>query len=88
MTDVFIWEDMPIKNPKTGKYTMAGWIMLTLKLIKYNFVIFMAIVHITQCLPTVINDREFLVECWFPFDVHSSPAFELINVLEVSKYID
>ena len=89
MINVFTWEDLPKVNPQTGKYTMAGWIALTLKLIKYNFVVLICIVHVIQCITSMINNRKFIVNCWFPFDPYVSPTFELINILQVSStYFD
>jgi hypothetical protein len=84
LTDAFIWEDLPTTDPDTGSLTMVAWIpriQTAVALIMYTAIF----IHITQNTLRILTcgDRILLYNAWYPFDTSKSPAYELINIVQV-----
>lgn len=84
LTDAFIWEDLPTREPDTGSLTMVAWIpriQRVLTLVMYSAVI----THFTQSILRILlaGDRSLLYSGWYPFDTTKTPAYELISIVQV-----
>ena len=83
LTDSFIWEDLPTRDPDSQHLTAAGWIPLTM-----NYSVRVAIVglcfHIVQSTIRMVKNHETMVAAWYPFDWTVSPFYELVNISQVT----
>ena len=84
LTDAFIWEDLPTTDPVTGSLTMAAWIP---RIQSFTAIIAATAIsfHVVQSTIrfTTSDDRPFMFETWYPFDVTKSPNFQLISITQV-----
>ncbi|KAJ4437165.1 hypothetical protein ANN_17300 [Periplaneta americana] len=76
---MFVWEDLPLRDVKSGKLTAAGWIPQIHKIMKI-FIIFGTGTHFLQSSIRVFSSRETVLDVWYPFDVFSSPYYEMIII--------
>jgi hypothetical protein len=84
LTDAFVWEDMPTREPDTGSLAMVAWIPRIQRVL--TFVMYSAIsTHLAQSVLRMIlgEDRSLLYSGWYPFDTTKTPAYELINIVQV-----
>ena len=84
LTDAFIWEDLPTREPDTGSLAMVAWIpriKRVLTLVMYSAVI----THVGQSILQILlaGDRSLLYSAWYPFDTTKTPAYELISIVQV-----
>jgi len=84
LTDAFIWEDLPTREPDTGSLAMVAWIpriQRVLTLVMYSAVI----THLAQSILRILldGDRSLLYSAWYPFDTTKTPAYELISIVQV-----
>jgi hypothetical protein len=88
LTDAFVWEDLPTRNPVTGRLTMAAWIPRVQKF-TINITISAITFHIVQSTVRFLtsDDPSFVFGTGYPFDTKKSPAFELINLAQVKVSI-
>jgi hypothetical protein len=84
-TETLTWEDMPARDPDTGRVTMAGRIQLVQTAMKY-VAIFMFVFHGVQSSVHMWKDHDMVFTTWYPFDVSNSPVYEIINVTQVIFY--
>ncbi|KAJ4437169.1 hypothetical protein ANN_17304 [Periplaneta americana] len=82
MTEMFVWEDMPEKDPKTGTLTTAGWIPRVQKIMKI-IVIYVMTVHSIQSCIRIVNNHELMFVSWYPFDMTRSPTFEIVYITQI-----
>jgi hypothetical protein len=85
LTDAFVWEDLPRTDPDTGSLTMAAWIPRFQRIL-LSIICSGVIFHVTQSSVRLLTseDRPMLYETWYPFDTTKSPAYELINIAQVT----
>jgi hypothetical protein len=84
LTDAFIWEDLPTREPDTGSLAMVAWIPRIQKVL--TFVMYSAIItHVTQSVLRILlaGERSLLYSAWYPFDTTKTPAYELITIVQV-----
>jgi hypothetical protein len=43
--------------------------------------------HGTQSALRVVLDHDMIYTSWYPFDVSTSPAFEIVNLTQVNKVL-
>jgi hypothetical protein len=84
LTDAFVWEGLPTREPDTGSLAMVAWmprIQRVITLIMYSAVI----IHTTQSILHILigGDRNLLYSAWYPFDTTNTPAYELIIIVQV-----
>jgi len=84
LTDAFIWEDLPAKDPVTGSLTMAAWIPRIQKFTS-SIIISAISFHVAQSTARFLTSDEpsFVFGTGYPFDQKKSPAFEIINLAQV-----
>ena len=80
MTEQFTWDDLPVRDAKTGRLTMAGIIPRIQK-----FMIIMIFVicgpHTIYMILRGLSSRDLLgFNSWFPFDTRPSPVHELLII--------
>jgi hypothetical protein len=87
LTDSFTWEDLPTTDAETGHLTAAGWIPL---IMKYSTIAAIGIFcfHIVQSTVRIVTNHEILFIAWYPFDWTVSPFYELVNISQVTIYIN
>jgi hypothetical protein len=88
LTDAFIWEDLPTRDPDTGSLTMAAWIP-RIQRTSYIFTCSVVTFHVVQSIIrlSTSDDRPFLYGTGYPFDTKDSPSYELINLAEVKESV-
>jgi hypothetical protein len=84
LTDAFIWEDLPTREPDTGSLAMVAWIpriQRVLTLVMYSAII----THLAQSILRILlaGDRSLIYGAWYPFDTTKTPAYELISIVQV-----
>jgi hypothetical protein len=83
LTESFVWEDMPARDPATGRITMAGSIQRVQTIVKC-LVMFMFVFHGTQSTLHMWANHDMVFTTWYPFDVSYSPVYEIVNVTQVT----
>jgi hypothetical protein len=88
LTDAFIWEDLPTRDPVTGSLTMAAWIP-RIRRFTTSIIISAITFHVVQSAVRVVtsDDPSFVFGTGYPFDKKKSPAFELINLAQVKESV-
>jgi len=84
LTDAFIWEDLPTREPDTGSLAIVAWIPRIRKVL--TLVMYSAtITHFIQSSLRILlaGDRSLLYSAWYPFDTTKTPAYELITIVQV-----
>ncbi|KAJ4437171.1 hypothetical protein ANN_17306, partial [Periplaneta americana] len=79
MTEMFVWEDMPEKDPEVRNLTMAGWIPRIQKIMK-KIILSVISIHTVQSCIRLVNNHELMFVTWYPFDTSNSPIFEVIYI--------
>jgi hypothetical protein len=84
LTDAFIWEDLPTREPDTGSLAMVAWIPRIQKfttLMMYSAIF----THLTQSILRILltGDRSLFYSVWYPFDTKKTPAYELLTIVQV-----
>jgi hypothetical protein len=51
--------------------------------VKYIMVIIF-VFHITQCAVRIVHSHDMVFAKWYPFDATVSPAYELVNLSQVT----
>jgi hypothetical protein len=87
LTDSFTWEDLPTRDADTGHLTAAGWIP---RIKKYSKRAAIAIfcVHLVQSIIRIVRDQETMFIAWYPFDWTVSPFYELVNISQVTIFLN
>jgi len=87
LTDSFTWEDLPTRDADTGHLTAAGWIPLILK---YSFRVAFASLcfHTVQSTIRMVKNHETMLVAWYPFDWTVSPFYELVNISQVTMFVN
>jgi hypothetical protein len=88
LTDAFIWEDLPTRDPDTGSLTMAAWIPRiknAMSVITVSAFVF----HVVQNAIRISTSdaRPFLYHTGYPLDIKKSPAYELVNIAQVKTSV-
>ena len=87
LTDSFTWEDLPTTDADTGHLTAAGWIP-RINVFGMRAVKALAIFHFSQSTFRIVLDHETFFIAWYPFDWTVSPIYELVNISQVTIYIN
>ena len=84
LTDAFVWEDMPTRDPDTGSLAMVAWIPRIERVLTVTMYSAVTI-HATQNILRILlgGDRSLLYSAWYPFDTTKTPAYELTNIVQV-----
>jgi hypothetical protein len=83
LTESFVWEDMPTRDPATGRITMTGNIQRVQTIVKCA-VVFMFVFHGTQSTLHMLANHDMVFTTWYPIDVSYSPVYEIVNVTQVT----
>jgi hypothetical protein len=83
LSDSFMWEDLPTRDPDTGHLTAAGWIPLIVKYTKHAAVVVTSF-HFLQSTIRIVTNHETMFITWYPFDWTVSPYYELVNISQVT----
>ena len=84
LTDFYTWEELPIKDPATGLRTFAG-LVTVIQNISKNVFTFTLVFQMTQASIRTVTSHDMVYDAWYPFDVSTSPVYELIMLSQV-KY--
>ena len=87
LTDSFTWEDLPTRDADTGHLTAAGWIP-KIKFISTKVYIVFTSFHFIQSIIRIFTNHETMFTVWYPFDWTVSPYYELVNISQVTIYIN
>jgi hypothetical protein len=82
ITDSFTWEELPTRDPDTGHLTKAGYIPLIQRVVNYCAAIIL-IFHAIQSTVRIVLYHDMVFTAWYPFDVSTSPAYEIANLTQV-----
>jgi len=82
LTDSFTWEELPTRDPETGKITNAGYIPIVQRHTK-NIVSFAYAFHGIQSVVRIVMSHEMIYPMWFPIDASWSPLYEIVNLMQV-----
>lgn len=82
LTEFFTWEELPIRDPKTGLRTFAG-LITGIQNASKNIFMFTAVYHVVQTSIRIVASHDMVFEAWYPFDVSTSPVYELIILSQV-----
>jgi hypothetical protein len=84
LTDAFIWEDLPTREPDTGSLAMVAWIPRIQRVITLTMCSAL-ITHLAQSILHILlaGDRSLPYSAWYPFDTTKTPAYELISIVQV-----
>ena len=82
LTELFTWEELPIRDPETGLRTYAGLIMGIQNICK-NIFMFTAVYHVVHTSIRIFTSHDMVFEAWYPFDAYTSPVYELILISQV-----
>jgi hypothetical protein len=88
LTDAFVWEDMPTREPDTGFLSMGAWIPRIQRAL--TFIMYSAVItHVAQSILRIIvsGDRSLLYSGWYPFDTTKTPAYVLISIVQVKLHM-
>jgi hypothetical protein len=85
LTDSFTWEELLTRDADTGHLTAAGWIPLTMK---YGRNAAILCFHIVKSTIRILTNDETILIAWYPFDWTVSPFYELVNISQVTIYIN
>jgi hypothetical protein len=87
LTDSFTWEGLPNKDADTGHLTAAGWIPL-IQMYSTRAAVVIMVFHTVQSTIRIVTNHETILIAWYPFDWTVSPFFELVNISQVTIYIN
>ncbi|KAJ4437188.1 hypothetical protein ANN_17323 [Periplaneta americana] len=82
LTESFTWEEMAVRDEHTGNLTIAGWIPCFNRIMKRGTFIGLT-VHFLQSIARMLTSRDLTFQTWYPFNVSTSPTFEIIQITQV-----
>ncbi|KDR19178.1 hypothetical protein L798_06232 [Zootermopsis nevadensis] len=82
LTDSFTWEEVPTRDPETGRLTMVGYIQIAQSFARY-YPACILLIHFLQSGVRMVRNREMMITKWYPFDSSASPAYEIVNLTQV-----
>jgi hypothetical protein len=82
LTESFTWEELPTRNLDTGKLNKSAYITAIQTIAKFITVLIIGL-HGTQSTVRIVSNHEMIYTAWYPFDASASPAYEIINMLQV-----
>jgi len=83
LTDIFMWEDLPTRDPDTGHLTAAGWIP-KINVFSMRAATAIILIHFAQSTIRIVTNHETIATAWYPFDWTVSPFYELVNISQVT----
>jgi hypothetical protein len=83
LTDSFTWEELPTTYYDTGYLTKAAYILIIQRITKY-LTAFIFGFHGIQSAVRMVMYHDMIFAKWYPFDVSSSPAYEITNLSQVT----
>jgi hypothetical protein len=87
LTDSFTWEDLPTRDAESGQLTAAGWIP-RIKMYTTYASIALVVFHFSHSTFRIVSNHEVMFIAWYPFDWTVSPFYELVNISQVTVYIN
>jgi hypothetical protein len=87
LTDSFTWEDLPTRDADTGHLTAAGWIP-RINVFSMRAAIAILLSHFVQSTIRIVTNHETILIAWYPFDWTVSPFYELVNISQVTIFIN
>jgi hypothetical protein len=87
LTDSFTWEDLPTRDADSGHLTAAGWIR-RINMFSMRAVTATMLFHFVQSTVRIVTKHETVLIAWYPFDWTVSPFYELVNISQVTVYIN
>jgi hypothetical protein len=82
LTEFFTWEDQPTRDPATGRLRWAGLITRIQNISKKIFV-FTVVFHVIHISLRIATSHDLVFKAWYPFDVTTTPAYQLIILTQV-----
>jgi hypothetical protein len=77
MTKYFTWDELPTRDPDTGRLRWAALIK-SIQNVSKNVCLFTALYHAVHTTLRIVMYHDFVFEAWYPFDASRSPVYELI----------
>jgi hypothetical protein len=87
LSDSFTWEDLPTREADSGHLTAALWIPL-IKTYTTRAAVVIMVFHIVQSSIRIATKHEMLFITWYPFDWTVLLFYELVNISQVTIYIN
>jgi hypothetical protein len=87
LTDSFSWEDLPTRDADTGHLTAVGWIPL-IQMYSRSVAIVVFCFHTVQSTIRMATNHETIFIVWYPFDWTVSPFYELVNISQVTFFLN
>jgi hypothetical protein len=82
LTESFTWEEVPTRDPDTGRHTWSGLITGIQNVSKHIF-IFTTVYHVIQTSVRVVVSHDMVFNVWYPFEASTTPVYELILLSQV-----
>jgi len=82
----FTWKKFPVRDPDTGDLTMRGYFIRIGGFTIFVWA-FMIVFHVTQTTYRILFSHTMIFPTWYPFDVSSSPLYEIANFTQVSLHL-
>jgi hypothetical protein len=82
MTDSFTWEELPTRDPDTGRLTKAGYIPIMQKFAAY-IITSSIIYHTVHSTVNIVLNHDMPFTNWYPFDASVSPIYETAILTQV-----
>ncbi|XP_021920425.1 odorant receptor 2a-like [Zootermopsis nevadensis] len=81
LTDSFTWEELPTKDPETGRLTKAGYLPVTQKIASHASALIYTF-HFVQSSVRIATSHDKVFPAWFPFDTTVNPAYAAVNLVQ------
>ncbi|PNF24008.1 hypothetical protein B7P43_G08636 [Cryptotermes secundus] len=81
LTNSFIWEDLPTRDPDSGNLTTTGYMPIIERLTIYvstGAFLF----HGVQSSARIVLNHDMVLTTWYPFDATVSPVYEIANLTQ------
>jgi len=82
----FTWKEFPTRDPETGILTMRGYITRVGGFALFAWA-FIGVFHVTQSSYRILSSHAMIYPTWYPFDVSTSPLYEIVNFTQVGLYL-
>ena len=87
LTDSFTWEDLPTRDADTRYLTSAGLIP-RINVFSMRAATAIILIHFGQSTIRIVTNQETIFNAWYPFDWTLSPFYELVNISQVTLFIN
>jgi hypothetical protein len=85
VTEPFTWDDVPTRDPNTGRLTIASWIG-RINTFAQKISILLVFIHFLYIFFRSISSEGRLLQfnTWYPFETLTSPQYEFVNAAQAS----